>query len=299
MKQETVDKNKGKNKKGKAEKDSGTLAAPQLLNLDSSWDSTAEISPGISSFVKDTNQILQPQALPTVTEASEDRERGEPVAQPVPKPRSRSVSRSPEHQAAGSTSGKSRYSVAALSKMFNEGPVGWSTDIQKQTSPDRQQQQQKQQLDDYANLEDVVTSPEATSPPAPLLPPSSPASTTSPAPPSSHTPTPAASQPDPAPGTRYRAMYDYEAVRDDELSLAEGEVVSLVSVQEGGWLVVSSGSREGWAPVSYLEELADKDVGVVSDVGVAKETGQVMSTEQEPVSPVLCKSVLCLCAVSV
>jgi hypothetical protein len=56
-----------------------------------------------------------------------------------------------------------------------------------------------------------------------------------------------------------RALYNYTAGGEDELSLVEGETVELTERgmdYADGWAEIRRGSRVGIAPSSYLEEVA-------------------------------------------
>ncbi|XP_014241574.1 guanine nucleotide exchange factor DBS-like isoform X7 [Cimex lectularius] len=65
-------------------------------------------------------------------------------------------------------------------------------------------------------------------------------------------------------GSRYRVLADYNAVGHSELSVHEGDLVTLLKVGLAGWWYVrlygvSEGSRrEGWVPAAYLEHCARK-----------------------------------------
>ena len=128
-----TEKGKVKGKKGKEV----VSQAEQLLDLNSSWDSTAQTSPGISSFAKDTSQILKP--LKSVQEEQTEPPSGRKSRSPPPKPLPRSSSVSPEPTSPQETTVR-KYSVARLSELFDRGisPVsakGWSSSIQPAASP--------------------------------------------------------------------------------------------------------------------------------------------------------------------
>ncbi|KJE90762.1 hypothetical protein CAOG_02017 [Capsaspora owczarzaki ATCC 30864] len=56
-----------------------------------------------------------------------------------------------------------------------------------------------------------------------------------------------------ADSTSYRAMYDYDASKEDELSIREGDTLELVQQYEGGWwLCRNSNGEEGLLPENYL-----------------------------------------------
>ncbi|KAJ3138175.1 Intersectin 1 (SH3 domain protein) [Irineochytrium annulatum] len=54
---------------------------------------------------------------------------------------------------------------------------------------------------------------------------------------------------------RAEAIYEYEASRDDEMSIAAGDVVEVLS-KEGDWWKVRKGDRSGVVPSNYLKEVA-------------------------------------------
>lgn len=263
-----MDKAKVKAKKGKGEK----VKAEQLLDLNSSWDSTAQTSPGISSFAKDTSQILLP--LRSVQEEEEEggSEKARSPTPPVPRPRSASVSPEPEDPTDTSVR---CLSVARLSKLFDTGAApaqGWSSAIQPATSPKKLADPEDS---DYTNLDQVSSISPLTardrSSPTPV-----PVPRTSPPPPLTAGPT-------------YKALYDYQAADDSEVTLVEGGVVALVPRDDAspGWLMVRlEDGSEGWVPESYLEAMA-KGTTADDDEGVSKATGQVMPLE--PLKQSVCK----------
>jgi len=57
---------------------------------------------------------------------------------------------------------------------------------------------------------------------------------------------------------KVRAMYDYQARRDDELSFVAGQVIgSVVKEHKGWWRGVLVGGGSGWFPSNYVEEFED------------------------------------------
>lgn len=245
--------------------------AEQLLDLNSSWDSTAQTSPGISSFAKDTSQILKPQSLTAVMEEEEEgggvRKSRSPTP-PKPKPRLRSTSLSPQRQELEPPANNQRYSVANLSALFDKGvspagTQGWSSAIQKPTSPSTTEQPTASTAD-YANLDEVIMEPVASSSP-PALPTSAGAKE-----------------------VKYEVVYGYQATDSTEITVVEGDVVTFVPREDAstGWLMVQlPGGTEGWVPESYLQPVAGEGVALESGGGVAKETGQVMPPEAVEGSP--------------
>lgn len=76
------------------------------------------------------------------------------------------------------------------------------------------------------------------------------ASSTSSTPHSSAVSTP---QVDDTDGFEYRALYDYDASKEDELTIREGDVLVVVQQYEGGWwLCRNSDGQEGLLPENYL-----------------------------------------------
>ena len=272
-KQESTDKVKAKAKKGKGEKEAPSKAE-QLVDLNSSWESAPQTSPGISSFAKDTSQILVP--LKTVQEEEGDAEGGGSPAKrslhspnsptPKPKPKPRSASMSPEPKEEDTT--VRRFSVAKLSELFDRGlsPVerGWSAHIAPAT-----------------NTSATTASPAGAS--------TSPISPTPPLTANSGSPAPGTGSTSPVPaGTHYRVLYNYKATDDTEVTVTQGDIVTFVPKKDAspGWIMVQlSGGSEGWAPEAYLQVVAEPEGGRGEEniEGVSKATGQ--HEAMEPSSP--------------
>uniref|UniRef100_A0A3Q3B6R5 1-phosphatidylinositol 4,5-bisphosphate phosphodiesterase gamma n=1 Tax=Kryptolebias marmoratus TaxID=37003 RepID=A0A3Q3B6R5_KRYMA len=54
-----------------------------------------------------------------------------------------------------------------------------------------------------------------------------------------------------------RAMYEYKAQRDDELSFTKNAIITNVDKQEGGWWKGDSGGKKQmWFPANYVEEIS-------------------------------------------
>ncbi|XP_076153955.1 LIM and SH3 domain protein 1-like [Alosa pseudoharengus] len=68
-------------------------------------------------------------------------------------------------------------------------------------------------------------------------------------------PAPAAAAPPPSGGKRFRAMYDYAAADDDEVSFAEGDVILDVQQIDEGWMFgrVQRTGQQGMLPANYVE----------------------------------------------
>ena len=284
-KQDTVEKEakgKGKAKKGKGGDTSPAQSkAEQLLDLNSSWDSTAQTSPGISSFAKDTSQMLQPlkpvveegEAPPAVAARRASARSPSPPTRPIPKPRSASVSPEPLQSEEGQSAVR-KYSVARLSQLFDRGmsPVqsqGWSSSIQPATSPSPTPHTPSPTSKPSTDLAQVKAAHEATP-----------------------------SMDAVAGETRYQVIYGYQAVDDTEVTVVEGDMVTFVPREDAspGWLMVRIASgAEGWVPESYLQLFPAKEgrideEGVTEGVAsenedVSKETGQVLPMDHQA-SPV-------------
>ncbi len=58
-------------------------------------------------------------------------------------------------------------------------------------------------------------------------------------------------------GPRYRAMYDYAAADDDEVSFSEGDIIVNAEVIDEGWMTgtVESSGRQGMLPANYVEKI--------------------------------------------
>ena len=52
-----------------------------------------------------------------------------------------------------------------------------------------------------------------------------------------------------------KAVYDYAASNDDELTLAEGAVVDVFDITEDDWIFVHHNGAYGYVPSSYLENV--------------------------------------------
>ncbi|XP_064620515.1 osteoclast-stimulating factor 1-like [Lineus longissimus] len=67
---------------------------------------------------------------------------------------------------------------------------------------------------------------------------------------------PAPPRPVPRPGQVkvVRAVYNYEAQQNDELSFDEGDLLYITDMNEGGWWKARCGGKEGLVPSNYVEE---------------------------------------------
>uniref|UniRef100_A0A8D3BRH6 1-phosphatidylinositol 4,5-bisphosphate phosphodiesterase gamma n=1 Tax=Scophthalmus maximus TaxID=52904 RepID=A0A8D3BRH6_SCOMX len=79
-----------------------------------------------------------------------------------------------------------------------------------------------------------------------------------------------------------RAMYEYKAQRDDELSFTKNAVISNVDKQEGGWWKGDCGGKKQlWFPANYVEEISPS----------AAEPDRTEITENSPLGDLLRGSV--------
>ncbi|KAJ8016025.1 hypothetical protein DPEC_G00002850 [Dallia pectoralis] len=79
-----------------------------------------------------------------------------------------------------------------------------------------------------------------------------------------------------------KAMYEYKAQRDDELSFSKNAIIQNVDKQEGGWWKGDSGGKKQlWFPANYVEEISPSAV----------ETDRAQLTENSPLGDMLGGSV--------
>ena len=233
---------------------------PQLLDLMSSWDHTAQTK-GISHFQKDTSQILEPlkgsrEPSPAATEqpkpaprtnlspARQTEAEKSPPPPPEAKPKktvAAAAAVSTEEKAA--VKAVNRMSVTELSHMFEEA-VTFHRPVET-ASPPRQEE-----------IPAVSSSLDQTAPVSGAL-----------------DQAPVIRESLEQPQRTYEALYSYEAADESEVSLQEGESVVGVATQKAaqGWVMVEvAGGRQGWAPEQYLRELG----GVSIEEPAAVEPGE-------------------------
>ena len=56
-----------------------------------------------------------------------------------------------------------------------------------------------------------------------------------------------------------KALYDYDATQDDELTFKEDEIIDIVRKNEDGWWEGVIGDRHGLFPGNYAEEILDSN----------------------------------------
>ena len=52
-----------------------------------------------------------------------------------------------------------------------------------------------------------------------------------------------------------KCVFDYEAENDDELTLAEGDIVNITSQEDEGWWEGELNGKKGWFPSNFVEEI--------------------------------------------
>ncbi|EDQ89986.1 uncharacterized protein MONBRDRAFT_16749, partial [Monosiga brevicollis MX1] len=55
------------------------------------------------------------------------------------------------------------------------------------------------------------------------------------------------------------AVYAYDATRDDELTFAEGDVITIVHRNDDGWFEGVLNGKRGLFPGNYVEEMEDTE----------------------------------------
>ena len=69
-----------------------------------------------------------------------------------------------------------------------------------------------------------------------------------------------------------RAIYDYQAMRPDELNFGRGAIITNVEKHDGGWWCGDYGRLvRGWFPANHVEEITDEDHEDGSQLGDVEE----------------------------
>lgn len=257
-----------------------------LVDLVSSWDSSAQTAPGIQSFIKDESQILKP-----VKPGEEAEEEKTVEVDSIPEdlysvPVRRAEKRKPDG------AGVRQFSVEHLSQIFEEKAAASSQD----SSPVHAVSGGGVRTAAVARWSKSPPKTPTKSPPnSPIKsPPKSPTKS----PPKSPEPKPLPPLPTketPATGPvsvpvdadydyppeeefLYQALYNYTAADATELTIREGDMVISVAGftpdMSPGWLMVRQEGEldEGWVPESYL-----KKMGPVYEPEPVSGRGQVSS----------------------
>ena len=258
-----------------------------LVDLVSSWDSSAQTAPGIQSFIKDESQILQP--VRPGEEAAEEEKRTEDNSvledlYSVPQRKAERV----KSQGGGKTY------VKKLSEIFEEKAAATleSSPVHA-TAVDGTERASSSKSPPKSPAKSPSRSPEPK--PLPPLPTAETPATT----PSASS---AAVDYDYPPDEEclYQALYDYTATDNTELTIREGDmVISVAGFTAGmspGWLMVRHEGEldEGWVPESYLKKLGPVYEPEPTSGSGLSSTGQTEVVPPENQNPI-CK--LCTCAV--
>ncbi|KAF7887490.1 hypothetical protein EAF00_009784 [Botryotinia globosa] len=81
---------------------------------------------------------------------------------------------------------------------------------------------------------------------------------------------------------RGRMLYTYDANGGEEVTVSEGEEVTILEPDDGGWTKIKHGSKEGLVPTAYLEVLrpssppnpTNRPISIVSTSGSSISTGK-------------------------
>ena len=221
--------------------------APPLLDLMSSWDSSAQKA-GINPLSMETSEILQP--LRTLEEAQEPAtvEVGETksivAAETEPSQRLASIRKVFEE----ALSSQENSSAEPLYSVVQKGPR-WRKLTQNTVESRPGEQVVEVQLEEQAvevQLEEQAVVPSAAAP------------------------------------VQYRALYDFEAGDSTELSFREGDVLTLCPDSEvsPGWLVAEIGGKQGWVPESYLQLMEGEKEEERGEEVWREEEGERVGNEQ-------------------
>ena len=77
-----------------------------------------------------------------------------------------------------------------------------------------------------------------------------------------------------------RALYEYNAMRKDELTFCQGAIITNVEKVDGGWWCGDYGNQhKGWFPANYVEEIVqsqeDKQLGNLQQGAINIQGGTV------------------------
>ena len=277
MKQEASKPKGKKDKKRNSQVQSTMEVDQQLLDLNSSWDNSGQGATPATNLPTDMTQILEP--LKKVADENEDEDgtaEGQNSKSSVPGPLASPKPFSQEPNAASaadntipSEAGVKKFSVSRLSELFDKGlvyqqPSGWSDnladtrpgritspllELEKAPTTDYVNLDKIPQLPDYANVDENL--PNTNEDYVNLD-----AIHTSLAQSVDTTPLDAVTEDSSQPLTSCQVLYSYQASDDTEVTITEGDVVTVVPRDDAtpGWTMVRlvDGS-EGWVPESYLE----------------------------------------------
>ena len=52
-----------------------------------------------------------------------------------------------------------------------------------------------------------------------------------------------------------QALHDYDAENDDELSIKDGDVITVLTQEDEGWWEGELNGKKGWFPSNFVEEI--------------------------------------------
>ena len=58
-------------------------------------------------------------------------------------------------------------------------------------------------------------------------------------------------------GEKVKALFNFDARREDELTLKEGDIVDVYRKVDDGWWMGQVGDRVGYFPSNYVEQLTE------------------------------------------
>lgn len=79
-----------------------------------------------------------------------------------------------------------------------------------------------------------------------------------------------------------RALFDYDAVEDTEMSVRKGDYMQIEEINDTGWCLGKIGDRAGWLPVDYVEKVNDlpSDQRAIVGIDAAPEIQAVEAPAQ-------------------
>ncbi|CAD5227122.1 unnamed protein product [Bursaphelenchus xylophilus] len=86
------------------------------------------------------------------------------------------------------------------------------------------------------------------------------------------------------PPVKYRALYEFVARSDDELSLQPGDTILVFEghASEPGWLAGQIKEKVGWFPASFAEPIAKKTSPIQNSTSASPSTEPLASIKEEP-----------------
>ncbi|KAG2171285.1 hypothetical protein INT43_002907 [Umbelopsis isabellina] len=93
----------------------------------------------------------------------------------------------------------------------------------------------------------------------------------------------------PASPNRAFALYDYDAANPDEISIREGDEVSVIEPDDGsGWIKIRSNSSQGLVPANYIDTSSPNEAtnGAAEESYYSNDSPQVPEIEQPKQEPI-------------